>query len=205
LGDAVDNVEGWPPWDSTKKMKYVYQVAAAIADTHNIDREGFPSMTHTDISMSQFVSTNGGEDYQINDFNRARFLYRSVKDHNQICKFEVGSNKGKFRSPEEYEYNPEDEKVDVYSMGNIFYVLLTGKYPWEKLNKDEAKDAVIAGKRPEIDSQYLESEDPLIQAIVKAIGDCWIHDPDKRTTSRAIEQFLRPLAAAKKSPPPENV
>ena len=34
----------------------------------------------------------------------------------------------KFRAPEEYAYEVENEKVDVYSMGNIFYQLIALKY-----------------------------------------------------------------------------
>lgn len=194
LEDAVDDEEDWKTWNSTTKMKYAYQVAQAIADVHNIDKEGLASMSHTDISMSQFVSVNGGVDFKINDFNRARFLYRDKKKHRELCKFEVGSNKGKFRSPEEYDYKPETEKIDNYSMGNIFYVILTGKYPFDDVGKDEAKELVMKGERPVISQRYLESSDPLIKAMIEAIQMCWVHRPEKRATSRMVEQYLRPFA-----------
>ena len=194
LEDAVDDEDDYGTWNSTTKMKYAYQVALAISDVHNIDMEGLPSMSHTDISMSQFVSKNGGEDFQINDFNRARFLYRDVKDHSKLCPFEVGSNKGKFRSPEEYAYEPETVAVDTYSMGNIFYVILTGKYPFEDVDKQKVRELVMKGERTEIDEEYLNSSDPLIKALITAIKMCWVQLPSKRATSREVQQFLQPFA-----------
>jgi serine/threonine protein kinase len=234
LEDAVDNDTKWQKWTSADKITYAYQVACAIADVHNIDQEGLPSMSHTDISMSQFVSTDNGKTYQINDFNRARFLFRSNDDATQVCPFEVSSNKGKFRAPEEYgtsvikqrqwlvmmfdddnptnvrkfdyliigcirrlsttAYEPETVAIDNYSMGNIFYVLLTRSYPFEDMKKTEAQEAVKKGQRPVIPDEFLHSEDPIIQALVAAIGKCWTHDPKERATSREIQQYLKPFA-----------
>ena len=53
---------------------------------------------------------------------------RQYKEDDSPCGFYVGANPGKFRSPEEYSYKEEDEMIDVYSMGNIFYAILTGEY-----------------------------------------------------------------------------
>ncbi|CAB9516390.1 STYKc [Seminavis robusta] len=194
LEDAVDNEKEWKKWTPVTKMVYAYQVANSIADVHNIDREGYPSMSHTDISMSQFVSTDNGETYQINDFNRARFLYRTNDDPNELCPFHVSSNKGKFRSPEEYAYEPETAAIDNFSMGNIFYVILTGQYPFEDMKKTDAQEAVKRGKRPEIPEKYLNSKDPMVQALVTAILKCWVQHPSNRATSRQIQQLLKPLA-----------
>jgi len=44
-----------------------------------------------------------------------------------------------FRSPEEYEYVPQTEKVDVYSFGNVLYSVLTGGYPFEKEKSKKAQ------------------------------------------------------------------
>lgn len=39
-----------------------------IADVHNVEENGRPSIAHTDITTSQFVFSNGR--YKLNDFNR---------------------------------------------------------------------------------------------------------------------------------------
>ena len=127
LEDAVEDDAVWPKWTSADKMKYAYQVACAIADVHNIDHEGVPSMSHTDISMSQFVSKDSGETFQINDFNRARFLFRREDDPTEICPFDVSSNKGKFRAPEEY-------GTSLYQCVLAIVILLTIDDPSSHLN-----------------------------------------------------------------------
>lgn len=65
-------------------------------------------MAHTDISPSQYIKI--GDIYKLNDFNRARFLPWSAKD-NQTCPYFVANNPGKFRSPEEYNYEGQTEMV----------------------------------------------------------------------------------------------
>jgi hypothetical protein len=46
------------------------QAAMGLADLHNFDREGQPSVSHTDISLNQFVNIDGR--LKLNDFNRVR-------------------------------------------------------------------------------------------------------------------------------------
>ena len=43
------NSQDAPAWNSTKKLNVAYQVASALADVHNVDQEGRPSIAHTDI------------------------------------------------------------------------------------------------------------------------------------------------------------
>lgn len=71
------------------------QVASAIADVHNVDREGQASMAHTDVSPVQFVRYDGI--YRLNDFNRARFIGWNTTTNNEACGYYVGSNPGKVR------------------------------------------------------------------------------------------------------------
>lgn len=68
-----------------------------LAALHNFDMEGVPSVAHTDIHPYQFVKV--GNFYRINDFNRARLLTKNVQTQ-ELCAFEEGSNRGKYRSPE---------------------------------------------------------------------------------------------------------
>jgi hypothetical protein len=44
------------------------QAAMGLADLHNFDQEGRPSVAHTDISLNQFVKIDGR--FKLNDFNR---------------------------------------------------------------------------------------------------------------------------------------
>ena len=86
----------------------------ALASVHNIDVEGRASIAHTDIAPGQFVKVK--DIFKLNDFNRARFI-RWSKSKNKACRFTVGKNAGKNRSPEEYKYEPESEKVGLLLHG----------------------------------------------------------------------------------------
>lgn len=176
-------------WNSTQKLTIAYQIAASLADVHNVDMEGRASIAHTDISTGQFISIDGDDNFKINDFNRARLL-RKNSINNTVCPFHVKSNKGKFRSPEEYLYHAETEKIDVYSMGNIFWVLLHGMYPFEKISRKATKRAVSKGQRPVFEASLMTSDDTHIQALITATKMCWAQDPEKRASAREIQHYL---------------
>jgi serine/threonine protein kinase len=91
-----------------KKLRIATQITSALAAVHNFDREGRASVAHADISLNQFIKINGR--FKLNDFNRARFLRWNLK-HDRMCTFHVGNNPGKNRSPEEYRYEGQTEKV----------------------------------------------------------------------------------------------
>jgi len=156
---------------------------------HNVDMEGLPSIAHTDISPSQFLLTAEGK-YKLTDFNRVRFLRKNRTAASVPCSYMVGRNPGKFRSPEEYNRSQQTEKVDIYSMGNIFYALLTEYWPFEGIDEKEAQQKIVDGDRPPIDDVIRSSGDSLDAIFVKAIGMCWRHNPDKRATAKEVRQYL---------------
>jgi len=182
------------------KLELSYNVAHAIADLHNMAKEGQPVVAHTDIFPDQFVRVREDTSltrtsFKLNDFNRGRWinLPKANAPSNvtkESCGFTFPRNRGKFRSPEEYMYQLETEKVDVYSMGNIFYFILTGEFPFEKHSRNTIKSALKAGKRQRIPEEYAKSEDPMIQAVVKAIRMSWIQNPTDRATARQVQHQL---------------
>jgi serine/threonine protein kinase len=173
---------------SWEKLDLAYQVACGVADIHDVEEDGIASIAHTDITPSQFIYIDGK--WKINDFNRCRFM-REYKVNRTVCGFEVNSNPGKFRSPEEYAYEVETEKIDVYSMGNVLYSIISGMMPFEGLKSEKAMKAVMEGKRPKIPRDVEESDDIAIQAILSATKACWIHDPKDRPPATEIRDLLK--------------
>ena len=97
----------------------------------------------------------------------------------------------KFRAPEEYTYEDETEKIDVYSLGNVLFGLLQGEWPFQHLKEsNDAQDLVVKGERPTIKEEFASSKDPFTIALIKAIRACWIQDPVKRGSSKQIRDFL---------------
>ena len=173
---------------SWEKLDMAYQVACGIADIHDVEEDGIASIAHTDITPSQFIYIDGR--WKVNDFNRCRFM-REYKEDKSVCGFEVGSNPGKFRAAEEYAYEIETEKIDVYSMGNVFYAILSGLMPFEGMKQKKASQYVMEGKRPEIPDEVKESDDIAIQAILAATKACWTLDPKERPPAKKIRDELK--------------
>lgn len=170
------------------KLRIATQIAIAVADTHNIDKEGEASIVHNDITPYQFVLINGF--FKLNDFNRSRFMRKYKKD-GKPCGFVIGKNAGRDRSPEEYRYDEQTEKVDVYDMGNVFYSLLTGLVPFDEFDSEDVPDKVMAGERPPVPDEILDSDDPMDKVLVEAMEMCHIHDPTDRPSARDIEIHLK--------------
>ena len=145
-----------------------------------------------DITPSQFIYVNGR--WKLNDFNRCRFM-RIYKDSNEPCGFYVGANPGKFRAPEEYRFDEEDEMIDVYSMGNIFYTLLAGDMPFEGQKESKAQKKVMDGIRPKIPEEVMESDDIAIQALISATKKAWKHEPRNRPSAASIAEELKEVMA----------
>jgi hypothetical protein len=173
---------------SWEKLDMAHQVACGVADIHDVEEDGIASIAHTDITPSQFIYIDGK--WKVNDFNRCRFM-REYKEDRSVCGFEVGSNPGKFRAPEEYAYEVETEKIDVYSMGNVFYAILSGMMPFEGMKQQKATKKVMEGKRPKIPIEIEESDDIAIKAILAATKACWRQDPKDRPPAREIRDELK--------------
>jgi serine/threonine protein kinase len=177
-------------------LELATQAAMGVAAIHNFDGEGVPSLAHTDIAPGQFVQVD--RLYKLNDFNRARFLRWNVTSQSP-CGYFVGKNPGKNRSPEEYSYQLQSEKVDIYSLGNTFYMLLTGYWPFEEYTDEEAQEQVKTGLRPTFPMEIWNSSDSNLQAVKEAMILCHEQEPSQRATARQIEAVL--LQALQKQRP----
>lgn len=199
-GDVYDAVFQPRKQPLTKQdaIQIALQVATGVADVHNLEtnlnnsngvegrRQGAP-MAHTDIAPTQFIRIDSF--YKLNDFNRVRFI-RWNNETNQPCPYQVMNNPGEFRSPEEYLYGNQTEKVDIYSMGNVFYVLLTSTWPWDGMKEEDAQKNVIEGKRPFVNASIIESTHPVDKALLKAMEMCHEQDPNQRASAEEVLQFL---------------
>lgn len=81
--------------------------------------------------------------------------------------------------------------IDVYSMGNIFYAIIAGEMPFEGQKESKAQKKVMAGGRPKIPDEVLESDDAAIQALVAATKKCWEQKPEDRPSAASIRDELK--------------
>jgi serine/threonine protein kinase len=183
------------------------QAAIAIADVHTVEGGGTAkkpavAMAHTDISPQQFVIVNHEHDghhneeegnrFKLTDFNRMRMLRVDPDRDNSPCPYKVKKNGGRNRSPEEYAYKPQTEKVDVYSLGNILYMLLTNETRlFDNDSTDTAMNKVKSGERPFVPREIRQSQDPIDRALLKAMSMCHVQEIKERATALQVANFLK--------------
>jgi serine/threonine protein kinase len=97
-----------------------------------------------------------------------------------------------WQAPEQFlESAPLTHKADVYSLGNVFYFLLTGNKPFHHLDGYGAEAKICKGKRPIIDNSILNSTHPFHVSLRKAIDMCQVFDPEKHPDARSVVDFLQ--------------
>lgn len=156
-----DREELQPQNDLTGKEKLVLalEMAEGIAVLHGY---GGGPIVHDDIQLPQYLLNKEKTMLKINDFNRAEFMlfdettqkycrYRNGQGNGNVrVLFLIGRSKEirqcshlllflQWRSPEEYKDGLLNEKIDIWSLGNNMYALLTGLNPIYWTNTDGVK------------------------------------------------------------------
>jgi serine/threonine protein kinase len=89
------------------------------------------------------------------------------------------------------------EKVDIFSMGHIFFRLICGHEPWNKLepggkpSKEEVNAKVQKGVLPHIPKEIMETTNKEVIAIRDAMLRCYTFDPSRRPSARVIANALQ--------------
>src|SRR5262249_48052620 len=107
-------------------LHIVLQVLRALSYAHGMKREGESlEVVHRDVSPQNILVSEHGE-VKLTDFGIAKAKHRS---ENTV----EGTVKGKvsFMSPEQAQARPLDSRSDLYSLGTVLYLLVTGKLPYE--------------------------------------------------------------------------
>ena len=82
-------------------------------------------------------------------------------------------------------------------MGHIFYRLISGAEPWNRLEPGGKPSKAVVNKKvqqgilPTIPDAVAKSNDPEIVAIRDAMLQCYEKDPQNRPSARAIAMDLR--------------
>ena len=173
----------------TEKIEMALDLAEALAELHGF-ADGM--IVHDDIDLGQYLRTPDGR-IKLNDFNRAKIqLWDPVKK--QYCKYYNGHIGGKMRAPEEFVPDILDEKIDIFSLGNSFYGLLTGLWPHYYDDNETAQRKVVRGIMPYIDKRWKNNSFAEGQ-LVRAIEMCHHREPDDRSDIFTIVNFLRDAVA----------
>lgn len=190
LGELADKMKKVPQ----ARLTIARDIASGLADVHGIDGDGNATFVHLDINPANVVSIGGA--LKLNDFNIG-VLRRWNTTSNTPCGIPAQYPNPQWRSPEEARQQQNlTEKVDVFSLGHIFFRLICGHEPWHKLEpggmppKSMLNEKVKHGNLPTIPNEIMKSTDPEVVAIREAMLRCYTYDPSLRPSAREIAASL---------------
>jgi len=188
-------------------LQIALDIANGMNDIHTISIEdgdeerGFSSkgdmntFVHLDVNPANVVSVGGT--LKFNDFNIG-IMRKWNRTSSSLAGFPAQYPNPQWRSPEEAANSQTlNEKVDIFSMGHIFFRLICGHEPWNKLEidppqptKDQINEKVKQGILPHIPEEIMESKDFAVVAIREAMLKCYTFDPHKRPSAKEIARGL---------------
>lgn len=150
------------------------QIASALADAHAV------GIVHRDVKPSNVLLARTGGDLfaYLCDFGIAQ------RDDQQLTRTGMLSGSLPFTAPERHQGRPADERSDVYSLGCLFWCLLTGSNPYS------GTDYQVAQQHFTAPVPRLTGSGPVVEAINYTLASLMAKDPALRPAS-AVEAMSR--------------
>jgi len=168
------------------KLEISLHMAEALAELHG---HSGGVIVHQDVKLDQFFFNSNKSGVVLNDFNRAEFMLWDQSEE-KYCRYREGYGNGNWRAPEEYHDELLNEKVDVFSLGNNMYGLLTGLMVFHEINTyEEVQHLVGLGEKAFIDPRYKDRS--LAEAkIVEIIEKCHEYYEEERPSIFEVVDLL---------------
>ncbi len=146
------------------------QIAVAVGYLHQQD------LIHSKLTPDKILFTPSGQikivDLRLNRARRRRW------DTSRLKELDLAA----YQAPEQFK-SPATPKSDLYTLGVIFYEMLTGKLPFEATNLSSMKKEKVAAKSVSVSQEVIHCPAVLDRLIAKMIHP----EPRKRPHSaRAI-------------------
>jgi len=168
LGTLVERWQTDPPGDRTGRVGQIFRgICEALAYVHE---QGF---IHRDLKPSNVLVTKGGVP-KLTDFGVVKASEGAFSTQLTVAGRLVGTVA--FMAPEQISGEPIDQRADLYSLGALLYVLLTGARP---INADSIAGYLARhlSERPRPPSELDPRVSPRLERICLKLLE---KDPDQR-------------------------
>jgi serine/threonine-protein kinase PpkA len=142
------------PISESECLIYLQRIASALQPVH------LAGMMHLDLKPPNIMLREDGSVVLI-DFGLVKRM-GSIAGSTMM-----GVRRGSpyYMSPEQVHGLPLDPRSDIYSLGVVFYEMLTGRRPFVGTSAIELMDSHVKGQRPELPSG-LAAYEPLLDAMM---------------------------------------
>src|SRR2546423_3626524 len=191
-GDTLSHLRARKPslvFDPANLQRYVAELCEALDYAHNRAR-----IVHRDIKPSN-VMVNSRDEIKVADFGIARSLTDSVS---LLTKTRHTSGTLLYMSPQQLEGERPTPLDDVYSLGAVFYELLTSKPPFYRGQIDHQIRTKLAAPIGERRSELGIEAPPVPAAWERTISACLAKNPAERP--QGAQEIARALASPTAEP-----
>lgn len=142
-------------------LKFVLDIVSQIAD--GLDYAHSKGVVHRDIKPANIIIT---EDKQakITDFGIARVDASNLTTEGQL----LGTPN--YMAPEQIQGKEVDHRADLFSLGVMFYELVTGKKPFQGENLTQVTHRIVFEQFPDPKRYVPGLPEPLIRVMVRALA-----------------------------------
>jgi len=185
LGERIRARGPLPPADATRVLR---EVAWALAYAHG------RGIVHRDVKPDNILLEAGTGRALVTDFGIARGRdAASVTDPSKI------TGTAHFMSPEQAAGDTVDGRSDIYALGVVGYLAVSGRLPFEASNLP----ALIVRQATEAATSVMRAAPGLPPALGAAIDRCLTRDPAGRfADGEALAEALAPAPDARPALPP---
>lgn len=160
-------------------LKFVLDIVAQIAD--GLDYAHSKGVVHRDIKPANIIITDDKQ-AKITDFGIARVDASNLTTEGQL----LGTPN--YMAPEQIQGKEVDHRSDLFSLGVMFYELVTGKKPFQGENLTQVTHRIVFEPFPDPKRFVPGLPDSLIRVMAKALAK----DPVERYgRASEISQALR--------------
>lgn len=182
------------PLELEAAISIAMQIARGLSAAHS------QGLVHRDVKPANVLLSKGTERAIITDFGLAR-----TADDASLTRAGALAGTPHFMSPEQARGEQVDQKSDLFSLGSVLFVMLTGRPPVDRELGTETIRELANGKTPKLDSKGIFPE-----WIVRLVS--WLHEEHRnrrpesaQQVATVLEQCLAHVRQPSKTPLPSEL
>ena len=173
-------------WEPSTVARFVSVLCEALAAAHA------QGIVHRDVKPSNVMLTKTAPGLRLLDFGIAK-LYEDVSGQNEATQAGVILGTPAFMAPEQIDGRNVTDRADVYAVGVIVFLLLTGRYPFDEGTPRAMIMSHVLVPAP--DARTLEPTVP--EDLAALVARCLAKDPIARPSAAELAKTLATFADAR--------